>query len=49
LASTVRLTKLATLDRRLIHRRIGHLQSADAAAVMGALKGWVEALVEKFK
>lgn len=49
LASTVRLTKLASVDRRLIHRRIGHLQSADAAAVLGALEGWVKALAEKLK
>lgn len=49
LASTVRLTKLATLDRRLIHRRIGRLQPADTAAVLGALENWVKTLAEKFK
>ena len=49
LASTVRLTKLATLDRRLIHRRIGHLEPADAVAVLGALESWVKTLAENFK
>jgi hypothetical protein len=37
-ASTVRFTKLATVDRRLIHHRIGQLQSGDAQAVASALE-----------
>jgi hypothetical protein len=40
---------LATVDRRLIHRRIGRLQPADTAAVLGALENWVKTLAEKFK
>lgn len=32
-ASTVRLAKLATVDARLVHHKIGHLQSDDCAAV----------------
>jgi len=35
-ASTVRLTKLAAVDRRLIHHRIGRLTSHDAHAVADA-------------
>ncbi len=36
-ASTVRLTKLAAIDRRLVHRRIGRLHPEDAPAVAEAL------------
>lgn len=36
-ASTVRLTKLAAIDRRLVNRRIGRLHPEDARAVAGAL------------
>jgi len=32
-ASTVRLTKLAAVDGRLVHRKIGRLQPGDAQAV----------------
>ncbi len=32
-ASTVRLTKLATIDRRLVHHKIGRLHPDDARAV----------------
>ena len=32
-ASTVRLTKLATIDHRLVHHRIGRLQDEDAATL----------------
>jgi len=32
-ASTVRLTKLATVDARLVHHKIGHLQPDDCTAV----------------
>ena len=35
-ASTVRLTKLATIDGRLVHHVIGRLQTADAQAVVQA-------------
>lgn len=35
-ASTVRLTKLATIDHRLIHHTIGRLHSEDSQAVVQA-------------
>src|SRR5437879_13842344 len=35
-ASTVRLIKLATIDRRLVHHRIGRLRAEDAVAVAQA-------------
>lgn len=35
-ASTVRLTKLATVDHRLIHHTIGRLHSEDSRAVVQA-------------
>jgi len=44
-ASTVRLTKLATVDRRLIHHRIGQLQAGDAQAVASALEGCFRTIV----
>lgn len=34
--STVRLTKLAAVDRRLLHHKIGRLHADDQAAVAGA-------------
>lgn len=36
-ASTVRLTKLATIDHRLVHRTVGHLHSTDIRLV---IKAW---------
>ncbi len=42
--STVRLTKLTTVDRRLIHHRIGRLQPEDAQAVAQAVESWVASL-----
>jgi len=35
-ASTIRLTKLATIDQRLVHHRIGHLHSKDVQIVAHA-------------
>ena len=35
-ASTVRLTKLAAIDRRLVHHKIGRLHSDNARAVLQA-------------
>ena len=35
-ASTVRLTKLATMDQRLVHHSIGRLHSADSRTVAQA-------------
>ena len=43
-ASTVRLTKLASIDQGLIHRRLGRLQPADATTVLQNLKSWVHHL-----
>ncbi len=37
-ASTIRLTKLATIDRRLVHHRIGHLHAHDAQSLAGAMQ-----------
>jgi mRNA interferase MazF len=38
-ASTVRLMKLATVDRRLVHHKIGRLHPDDAQSVVKAWKG----------
>lgn len=35
-ASTVRLTKLATIDHRLVHRIVGHLHPEDIRSVIQA-------------
>lgn len=35
-ASTIRLTKLATIDQRLVHHHIGHLHAEDSRAVADA-------------
>jgi mRNA interferase MazF len=43
--STVRLTKLATVDRRLVHHRIGRLQQEDAQNVAQAVEGWLKGLL----
>jgi mRNA interferase MazF len=37
-ASTVRLTKMVTVDARLVHHKIGHLHPGDAAAVSRAVQ-----------
>lgn len=37
-ASTVRLTKLATVDIRLVHHKVGQLHPEDAAALTQALQ-----------
>jgi mRNA interferase MazF len=39
--SNVRLTKLATVDRRLLHHRIGRLHPEDARAVARAMESWI--------
>jgi mRNA interferase MazF len=44
-ASTVRLTKLVTIDHRLIHHKIGRLHSDDGRAVAQALRQWAAAIV----
>jgi len=37
-ASTIRLTKLITIDHRLVHHKIGRLHSDDGRAVAQAMK-----------
>lgn len=48
-ASTVRLTKLATVDRRLVHHRIGRLQPEDAQNVAQTVERWLEALLAELR
>ena len=42
-ASTIRLTKLATTDHRLIHHKIGRLHPEDAMLVIDAWQGMIAA------
>ncbi len=42
-ASTIRLTKLVTIDHRLVHHKIGHLHPDDAKAVVQA---WQQTITE---
>ena len=44
-ASTVRLTKLATIDHRLVHHRIGRLQDEDAATLAAIWQRMSEGIV----
>ena len=44
-ASTVRLTKLATIDHRLVHHKIGHLHPDDGRAVAQAWQQVVNAFL----
>ena len=48
-ASTVRLTKLATVDRRLIHHRIGRLEPDDARLVAGAVQTFLTTVVSALR
>ena len=43
-ASTIRLTKLATIDHRLVHHKIGRLHADDARAVVEAWEQMTDAL-----
>jgi mRNA interferase MazF len=48
--STIRLTKLTTVDRQLIHHRIGRLRGPDIEALLNAMETWrasVSAALEK--
>jgi len=47
--STVRLAKLATVDRRLVIRRIGRIGAADGSNVLGALGKWLQATADGFQ
>jgi mRNA interferase MazF len=42
--STIRLAKLATVDTRLVLRRIGHIGPVDGSAVLQALSKWLATL-----
>lgn len=43
-ASTIRLTKLATIDQRLIHHKIGRLQPDDVRNVLSAWEAMAKTL-----
>ena len=43
-ASTIRLTKLAAIDRRLVHHKIGRLRPDDGRAVVQAWQQMTNAL-----
>jgi mRNA interferase MazF len=46
--STIRLTKLVTVDKRLVLRRVGRLAPQDRTAVLQALNAWLQALGTQF-
>ncbi len=46
MASTVRLTKLATVDTRLVHHVIGHLHADDTAAIAQAIQLLAAGIIE---
>lgn len=48
-ASTVRLTKLATIDRRLVHRTIGRLHPEDGQMIAGAWQQLVAIIVTELR
>jgi mRNA interferase MazF len=48
-ASTVRLTKLATIDRRLVHHKIGRLHSDDGRAVVQPWQQMTAAFAAEFQ
>ena len=47
-ASTVRLTKLVTVDQRLVLRRVGRLSALDRSSILQALDEWLQTLRVKF-
>ena len=47
--STVRLTKLATVDARLVHHKIGHLLRRDVEAVAKAVQQLSTTIVSEFR
>jgi mRNA interferase MazF len=48
-ASTVRLTKLATIDQRLVHHNIGRLHSEDSQAVAQAWQQLAASVVTELR
>jgi mRNA interferase MazF len=46
--STVRLTKLVTVDKRLVLRRVGRLAPEDRPGVLRALTAWLQMLGAEF-
>jgi mRNA interferase MazF len=47
--STVRLTKLATVDRRLVHHTIGHLRPEDAATLGQAVAQLTDKIIAELR
>jgi mRNA interferase MazF len=48
-ASTVRLTKLATIDQRLVHHNIGRLHAKDSRAVAQAWQKLAASVVTELR
>ena len=48
-ASTIRLTKLATIDHRLVHHKIGHLHADDARAIAQAWEQLTKTVVTELR
>ncbi len=48
-ASTVRLSKLATVDRRLVHHKIGRLHPDDVRLVMKAWQEMMTFMADEFQ
>ena len=48
-ASTIRLTKLATIDERLVHHKIGRIDSEDGRAVSSALQQMMSEIVAQLQ
>lgn len=47
-SSTVRLTKLVAVDKRLILRRVGRLGAGDRSSILQGLRVWLQALEGEF-
>ena len=47
-ASTVRLTKLATIDQRLVHHKVGRLHPEDGRTIAQALQQMTNAFAAEF-
>ena len=48
-ASTIRLTKLATIDRRLIHHKIGRAQPDDRKSILAAWQQMADTLATELQ
>jgi mRNA interferase MazF len=47
--STVRLAKLATVDQRLVIRRIGRIGTTDGSNIVEALEKWLREMADGFE